>query len=299
MENTIFQYDIHPDELGRRLYQYRIKAFHAGYLKAAAEENPQSYIHLFRIDYIVRGRGLILADQQVYPVEAGSAVFLPPSALLIPTEEQEELEVYFVNFEISNLPMRQEFLRRMSSLIPQFQVRDTEDQAMKFMLENIFAEASNHQPGGCLIIQNLFSSLLIFMVRQAQKGLAPHSLAPIPVKNTNYLISRAVSYIQLHLQENLSVKGLAQHLGISEIYLYKLFKAHTGQSVQLFILNYRLQIAKDYLSNPDYTVKMIADELGFASPHHFSSIFRKHVGVSPTGYRRQLQEQNEMLLNPE
>ena len=110
MENTIFQYDIHPDELGRRLYQYRIKAFHAGYLKAAAEENPQSYIHLFRIDYIVRGRGLILADQQVYPVEAGSAVFLPPSALLIPTEEQEELEVYFVNFEISNLPMRQEFL---------------------------------------------------------------------------------------------------------------------------------------------------------------------------------------------
>ena len=44
---------------------------------------------------------------------------------------------------------------------------------------------------------------------------------------------------------------------------------------------------------------MIADELGFASPHHFSSIFRKHVGISPTGYRRQLQEQNEMLLNPE
>ena len=47
MQNELFQYSIQPDSLGQRLYHYRLKAFRVGRILAKAEENPQSYVHLF------------------------------------------------------------------------------------------------------------------------------------------------------------------------------------------------------------------------------------------------------------
>lgn len=52
MSNELFQYMIQSDPLSERLYHYRLKAFCAGRILAQAEENPQSYVHLFRVNYV-------------------------------------------------------------------------------------------------------------------------------------------------------------------------------------------------------------------------------------------------------
>ena len=85
MQNELFQYSIQPDSLGQRLYHYRLKAFRVGRILAKAEENPQSYVHLFRINYVVRGEALFLIDDQAFPVQAGHAVMIPPRGILIPS----------------------------------------------------------------------------------------------------------------------------------------------------------------------------------------------------------------------
>ena len=299
MQNELFQYSIQPDSLGQRLYHYRLKAFRVGRILAKAEENPQSSVHLFLINYVVRGKALFLIDDQAFPVHAGHAVIIPPRGILTQANPKEEVETYFINFDVSNLTMRDEFMTRLLEWFPFYQVRDNDRQIIRYLFERIFDEASVSELGSCLIVQNLFCSLLIKMVRMAQQGEAVQNLQPVPLSSTRYLISRAVSYVYQHIGDHLTVKEVADSLNISEIYLYKLFKEHTRQSPQNFILEYRLHLAREYLSNPDYPIKMIAHQLGFANADYFSACFHKYAGCSPSVYRQRLLSSNGMRLNPE
>ena len=299
MTNEISQYAIPPDPLSQRLYHYRLKAFQAGCILAQAEENPQSYVHLFRVNYVVRGEALFLIDDQAFPVHAGHAVIIPPRGILTQANPKEEVETYFINFDVSNLTMRDEFMTRLLEWFPFYQVRDNERQILRYLFERIFDEAAQPQLGSSLIVQNLFCSLLIKMVRMAQQGEAVRDLQPGTLSSTRYLISRAVSYVYQHIGDHLTVKEVADSLNISEIYLYKLFKEHTSQSPQNFILEYRLHLAQEYLSNPDFPIKVIAQQLGFANADYFSACFHKYIGCSPSVYRQRLLSSNATRLNPE
>ena len=206
MQNELFQYSIQPDSLGQRLYHYRLKAFRVGRILAKAEENPQSYVHLFRSNYVVRGEALFLIDDQAFPVQAGHAVMIPPRGILTQANPKEEVETYFINFDVSNLTMRDEFMTRLLEWFPFYQVRDNDRQILRYLFERIFDEASVSELGSCLIVQNLFCSLLIKMVRMAQQGEAVRNLQPVTLSSTRYLISRAVSYVYQHIGDHLTVK---------------------------------------------------------------------------------------------
>ena len=247
----------------------------------------------------MRGEALFLIDDQAFPVHAGHAVMIPPRGILTQANPKEEVETYFINFDVSNLTMRDEFMTRLLEWFPFYQVRDNERQILRYLFERIFDEASVSELGSCLIVQNLFCSLLIKMVRMAQQGEAVRDLQQVTLSSTRYLISRAVSYVYQHIGDHLTVKEVADSLNISEIYLYKLFKEHTRQSPQNFILEYRLHLAREYLSNPDYPIKMIAHQLGFANADYFSACFHKYAGCSPSVYRQRLLSSNGMRLNPE
>ena len=127
------RYAIPPDPLSQRLYHYRLKAFQAGCILAQAEENPQSYVHLFRVNYVVRGEALFLIDDQAFPVHAGHAVIIPPRGILTQANPKEEVETYFINFDVSNLTMRDEFMTRLLEWFPFYQVRDNERQILRYL----------------------------------------------------------------------------------------------------------------------------------------------------------------------
>ncbi|WP_279194159.1 AraC family transcriptional regulator [Holdemania massiliensis] len=286
MQNEIFQYTILPDALSQRLYHYRLKAFRIGRILAKAEENPQSYIHLFRVNYILRGKAMLILDDQAFSVCSGHAVIIPPRGILTQADPKAEVEAYFINFDVSNLTLRDEFLTRLQMGFPFYQVHDNDRKILLYFFEQIFNEASQCDLGSCLTVQNLLCSLLIKMVRLAGEGEAVFNVQPTAVNSTHYLISRAVSYIYQHIGDPVSVKAVADNLNISEIYLYKLFKEHTQKSPQTFILEYRMHLACEYLSNPEYSMKTIAQQLGFASADYFSASFHQYAGCSPSAYRQ-------------
>lgn len=82
-----------------------------------------------------------------------------------------------------------------------------------------------------------------------------------------------------------SVQYFADQLHLSANYFGDLIKKETGKSALEFIQLAIIKKAKDKLYNPDKTINEIAYELGFKYPHHFSRMFKKIVGTSPTDYR--------------
>ena len=82
-----------------------------------------------------------------------------------------------------------------------------------------------------------------------------------------------------------SVQYFADELHLSANYFGDLIRKETGKSAQEYIQQKVIEKAKDKLYNPEKAVNEIAYELGFKYPHHFSRMFKKLVGCSPTDYR--------------
>ncbi len=83
----------------------------------------------------------------------------------------------------------------------------------------------------------------------------------------------------------LSVSYCADALHLSPNYLGDLIKKETGLSPQMHIRRTLINLAKDYLADPQLTVNEISYKLGFQYPQHFTRMFKKETGRSPKEYR--------------
>lgn len=82
-----------------------------------------------------------------------------------------------------------------------------------------------------------------------------------------------------------SVQHIAGQLHLSANYFGDLIKKETGKSAQEHIQQKLVEMAKDKLYSVGKPVNEIAYELGFNYPHHFSRMFKKSTGLSPSQYR--------------
>jgi AraC-like DNA-binding protein len=82
-----------------------------------------------------------------------------------------------------------------------------------------------------------------------------------------------------------SVTYCAEQLNLSSNYFGDLIKKETGKSAQEYIQLKLMDIAKEMMFDASKSVSMIAYELGFKYPQHFSRSFKQHVGYSPNEYR--------------
>lgn len=96
-----------------------------------------------------------------------------------------------------------------------------------------------------------------------------------------------LQYIQrnIYYPEKLKVPIVAQHFGISEFYLGRYFKKHTNETMQQYIINYRIKLIETRLLYSDLRITEIAAELGFANESHMNKLFKKYRNVSPKEYR--------------
>ncbi|MGO9199181.1 MAG: helix-turn-helix domain-containing protein [Limisphaerales bacterium] len=113
-----------------------------------------------------------------------------------------------------------------------------------------------------------------------------HRLRPEPGRMQAQL-GRAVTFIEVHLSERLTLPVVARVAGVSMRNLARLFRREFSASVVEFILRRRISHARDRLRSTDRTCAEIAFESGFGSVQHFNRIFRRIEGVSPREWRRQ------------
>lgn len=83
-----------------------------------------------------------------------------------------------------------------------------------------------------------------------------------------------------------SVKYFADKICLSPNYFGDLVKKETGKSPQEYIQNKIIDLAKEKIMGSEMTVNQIAYELGFQYPQHFTRIFKKKVGCTPSEYRK-------------
>lgn len=99
-------------------------------------------------------------------------------------------------------------------------------------------------------------------------------------------IQNAMTYIHAHLLEDLNLETIAEHCGLSSSRFKAKFKEQLGITPYAYILSLKIDTAKVLLKNPQNTITDVAFQLNFSSSNHFSSVFHKYTGCTPTDFRR-------------
>ena len=79
---------------------------------------------------------------------------------------------------------------------------------------------------------------------------------------------------------------IAEEMGYSVSYLAREFKKQTGQTMQQYLRQRRIELAKLALLSSNDSIQNICHSLGFSSQSYFTAEFRKAVGMTPTEYRQ-------------
>jgi AraC family transcriptional regulator len=111
--------------------------------------------------------------------------------------------------------------------------------------------------------------------------------APMERPISSAKMRRVVDFIEENLDRDLSLEVMAAEAEISPLYLPRAFKTATGQSPHQYVLQRRIQKARNLLMSTDIPIADIALAVGFSSQSHLSNWFLRLVGVSPASYRRQ------------
>lgn len=100
------------------------------------------------------------------------------------------------------------------------------------------------------------------------------------------IVERAKDFISSHLNENISLKIIAQELNTNPSYLSRIFKQREGINITDYIHFERIKEAQRLLLDGNYKISTIAFTLGYGSIQHFTRVFKKVQGCSPKEYRK-------------
>ena len=131
---------------------------------------------------------------------------------------------------------------------------------------------------------------LLFLNQDKNQYSNPADMSPMEKK-----IYSITSFIHAHYTEDLSLEFLAHKFYISSCYLSHQFKNVTGFTLTEYIQMTRVRNVQSILINTQIPVTEAAIACGFSSFSQFNRVFQKHIGMSPTQYRKQNQMLNSEL----
>ncbi|OBZ17746.1 helix-turn-helix domain-containing protein [Bacillus sp. FJAT-26390] len=99
-------------------------------------------------------------------------------------------------------------------------------------------------------------------------------------------IAAVRNYINDHMKEEVTLSGLAEKFHFSPQYLAKKFKEEYGTTIMNYLTQLRIEKAFSLLDHTELSIQEVASESGFEELNYFSKVFKKHTGITPSGYRK-------------
>ena len=118
-----------------------------------------------------------------------------------------------------------------------------------------------------------------------ESWLRPQS-ADAPAPAIDYRVRKSMKLMSGAVGAEIVFDDIAREAGLSRPHFYKLFRAQTGVTPNLYLNTLLMEKALDALVSTEAGIAEIGDDLGFSSLSGFTRFFAGHVGMAPTDYRR-------------
>ena len=103
------------------------------------------------------------------------------------------------------------------------------------------------------------------------------------------LFDQMVEYMNDNIYSHISLDDMSAKFHYTKSFLCKFFKEKSGITIMNFYNNLKIKEAADLLRDKSNSISQIAEKMNFTSRYHFSNVFKKTTGISPSEYRRNIQ----------
>ncbi len=104
------------------------------------------------------------------------------------------------------------------------------------------------------------------------------------------LIQRAISLMHNDFNKELTLEKVARECGFSKFYFSRIFKKYTGKNFKIYLIELRINRAKELLMHSKLPISQICYQTGFNDLSYFSRVFKKIVGLSPSEFRQRIKD---------
>lgn len=98
-------------------------------------------------------------------------------------------------------------------------------------------------------------------------------------------LQRVLQHVRENIEKELAVAEMAEVVGMSQYYFSKLFKMSTGTTPHQYVMRQRVERAQELLRESQLALVEVGSQVGFETQSHFTSVFRRLVGITPKRYR--------------
>jgi AraC-like DNA-binding protein len=251
----------------------------------------RSYDH--RLFYVKRGEGRITVDGSLYEATHGDLfLFGSGTEYSLHRSDSGVLELIALSFDLKfdssdlcrPIPPSKKNAFDPSAIIEQKEgtilsspIVQRGRRDMEAELTTIYKEYKNKLLFYEQKISGALLSLIIGILRREECN-APG----IPYGKTE----RILELIHAHYGEPLDNKKIGQLTGYHENHVNRLLVRHTGMSLHKYLSAYRIERAMELLESTDAPISEIALSTGFVDLTHFSKLFKKVTGYTPSGFRK-------------
>jgi AraC family transcriptional regulator len=160
------------------------------------------------------------------------------------------------------------------------------DPQIEYIIRALEADLQAKHPSGSLFGESLISGLVVHL--RKRYGVSRPRATKLTKGLQHGQLRRVLEYIDGNLDHDLGLAGLAATAGMSPHYFVELFKHSVGFSPYQYVIRKRIERARQLLKDFSISILEAGIRSGFSDHSHFTKVFRRLVGVTPTRYRREL-----------
>lgn len=237
----------------------------------------------FVLFYCYKGRGFVNVGGKRHEVREQQYFVMPPHvAYQYGSSENHPWHLYTIHFRGSKAAGIYDQMKGLHQLTTAENARTSDRADMLDELLNIMeAPASENSMAYVNMCFNHVIASFMF-VDSFREAKFPRQKQ----ENTTFL-SKALRYMNAHIDDKLTVTDMASELGYSDSYFYRLFYKQMKQAPMTYYMGLKLERACDLLRDTCLQVNQVAMKIGFEDSYYFSRFFKKQTGLSPKQYREQ------------
>ena len=269
-------------------------------LHYTVEEHPQNstppHLHYdtsLVLTYFIKGTGNIRVEGQLYPIEAGDLILLNPNEIHLCTVDNcshERLALYISDSILDSFHCEEHtffnvFYKRASgthNVIPANVVHalKIDEQLMKILRLNQEYSVENSVLAICAIIE-----LLSMLNRASETDTSNNITAPV----SNKQITAIIKYLSENYDKKISIDALAKQFHFSKHYLCRMFKEYTGTTIGEYC-TFKKLMAFNQLICQGQSLEGACYQVGFQNYSNFFRLYKKHMGITPSEYKRSISQ---------
>lgn len=225
-----------------------------------------------------------IINGNIYSFKKGSLISLEPGTSITVLVNEKNNTCKYIS-----ISAKKDFMDRLgleSFGVEKLKFEKFENQYSNYLLDAINSfehEIFVYGNAPALMLQSLEIQLGILLIRNS---LADNIFLDDRNELYDDYIKKSIVYMHKYYSGNITIDDICGEIYLSPSHFKRAFKNKTGNTPYQFLTEIRVDKAKEMLKNKERTIREVARLCGFVNSGNLSAVFKKHIGISPSEYRK-------------